>query len=197
MLIHKCKLAILSEVDLTEDKLKITLNNEDSFKIHDYEGPQFKCGRFCIYRINSKRELSNLYLLDNQNKPFQVYGINDVLLEGSVIYDSTKEISKEISYATQLCIHAYNVLFKNEIEENKELLLELENKIFNFVLRNKCGWKTSKKNVCDLLNDYKLPDQLKIKMDEALKIAPMPKASINKKPYINLEEYTNSAFVRI
>jgi hypothetical protein len=119
------------------------------------------------------------------------------LQEGSVIYDTTKEITKEIAYAKQICIHSFNVLFKNEIEEFKNELLEIENFIYNYILSNKLGWKNNKKQICELLVDFKLPENLISKMIEAIKIAPMPKIAVIKTPSVNLEEYTDSAFVRI
>jgi hypothetical protein len=48
-----------------------------------------------------------------------------------------------------------------------------------------------------LLVDFKLPENLILKMIEAIKIAPMPKIAVIKTPSVNLEEYTDSAFVRI
>jgi hypothetical protein len=197
MLIHKCKLAVVSNVVFINLGVELTLNNEKNYKLNNYEGPQFKCGRFCIYNTNSKNEMSNLYLLDELGKPFQVFGKFDLLQEGSVIYDTTKEITKEIAYAKQICIHSFNVLFKNEIEEFKNELLEIENFIYNYILSNKLGWKNNKKQICELLVDFKLPENLILKMIEAIKIAPMPKIAIIKTPSVNLEEYTDSAFVRI
>jgi hypothetical protein len=88
-------------------------------------------------------------------------------------------------------------LFKNEIEEFKNELLEIENFIYNYILSNKLGWKNNKKQICELLVDFKLPKNLISKMIEAIKIAPMPKIAVIKTPSVNLEEYTDSAFVRI
>jgi hypothetical protein len=197
MLIHKCKLAIISNAEFIKSIVNITINSDKDFTLTNYEGPQFKCGRFCIYNLNSKNEISNFYLLDDKGKPFQVHGKFDLLQEGSVIYDTTKEISKEIAYATQICIHAFNVLFKNEIEENKELLLEIENFIFSYILSNKFGWKANKKNICDLVLSYDLSESLLDKITDAIKIAPMPKIALTKKPNVNLEEYLDSVFVRV
>lgn len=197
MLIHKCKLAILTNAAFVNLTAKITLNNEKNYFLTNYEGPHFKSGRFCIYSLNSKNEISNLYLLDEKGKPFQIHGRLDILQEGSVIYDTTKEISKEIAYATQISIHAFNVLFKKEIEEHKDLLLEIENTIFNYILSNKFGWKTNKKNICDLIINSDLPKELIERIVNAIKIAPMPKIALNKKPNVNLEDYFDSAFIRI
>ena len=197
MLIHKCKLAIVTNVSFANFSAKITLNNNVNHFLTDYEGPHFKCGRFCVYSLNSKNEISNFYLLDDGGKPFQVYGKKDLLQEGTVIYDTTKEITKEIAYATQISIHAFNVLFKTEIEENKDLLLEVENAIFNNILSNNFGWKTSKKIICDIILTYDLPKEIVERIIDAIKIAPMPKVALHKKPNVNLEEYCNSAFVRI
>lgn len=197
MLIHKCKLAIISNAEFTKSVAKVVINNVREYLLTNYEGPQFKCGRFCIYNLNSKNEISNFYLLDDTGKPFQVYGKFDLLQEGSVIYDTTKEITKEIAYATQICIHAFNVLFKNEIEDNKDLLLEVENFIFSYVLSNNFGWKANKKNICDLIVNYNLSKIIEEKIINAIKIAPMPKIALTKKPNVNLEEYLDSAFVRV
>jgi len=197
MLIHKANLMFITNVNLKGSSLSLTLNNEIYKTIDNFEGPQFKCGRYCIVHKNSKQELVNLFLLDSFGKPFQVHGKNDVLLEGCVIYDYTKEITKEIAYATQLCVHSFNALFKNEIIDNKEVLLHLENNIFNFVLLNKVGWKSNKKQIIDLVNSTQLTTEIKSKINEALKIAPMPKIAIYKKPNIDLEEYPKTVFVRI
>jgi hypothetical protein len=121
-----------------------------------------------------------MYLLDSNDTPFQVYGKIDILEEGCVIYDNTKELSKDNAYAKQICINAFNCLFKREIENNKELLLELENYIFDFILNN----------------TFLLPKDILDRMSEHINIAPMPKTAINRKANVNLEYYPESAFVK-
>lgn len=197
MLIHKCKLMLVTSCNLNNKTLFVKLNNNKEFVIENYEGPLFKCGRACILNINSRNQISDMYLLDINNKPFQVHGKFDILLEGCVIYDNTKELLKENAYATQICVNAFGSLFKNEIENHKDTLLSLENLIFDFILQNNLGWKSSKKKIIELIKESDLPDELMSRISNQISIAPMPKAALEKKPTVNLEDYVDSVFVRL
>jgi hypothetical protein len=185
----------VTQVEKLNDKLQLQFNRGPKYSIDNYEGPLFKCGRLCIVSINSKNEIKSLYLIDSNNKPFQIHGKVDVLLEGCVVYNSTKEFIKENAYSSQICINAFNCLFKEEIQLNKEPLINLENEIFNHAFNENPGWKTLKKNIIELINNYDLEIELKEKMIEAINIAPMPKAALTKKFFIDLEEYDDSILV--
>lgn len=196
MLIHKSKLMIVTNCEFKNKILNLKLNNKQ-FIIENYEGPQFKCGRFCIINTNSKNNVTDLYLLDNNYKPFQVYGKFDILDEGTVVYDETKDFSKENAYATQICVSAFGSLFKSEIELNKDLLLELENKIFDFILSDNLGWKSSKKRVLEIILNSNLPKLIIEKICNQIAISPMPKNALSRKTDLNLEDYADSVFVKI
>jgi hypothetical protein len=185
----------VTQANMINNRLNLKFNRGQNYIIDNYEGPLFKCGRLCIVSINQKHEIKSLYLIDSNFKPFQIHGKVDVLLEGCVIYNSTKEFIKENAYSSQICINAFNCLFKEEIQQNKESLIELENQIFNHTFNENPGWKSLKKNVIELIKNFELRIELKDKMIEALNIAPMPKAALAKKFYINLEDYEDSVFV--
>jgi len=197
MLIHKCKMMFVTYSSLNKNTLKFKLNNTYNYEIKNYEGPQLKCGRLCLINLNSKSEVKNLFLVDSYQKPFQVFGIHDVLSEGCVIYDETKELMKENAYATQICIHAFNSLFKNEIENFKNDFLELENSIFDLIMNYKLGWKTAKKHAIEIIEKTDLNLEIKNKLVSATKIAPMPKTALNKSMSLNLEDYNDSVFVSL
>jgi hypothetical protein len=178
-----------------ENKIQIELNKKFLFNI-DKISNNLQCGRVCIANINSNNELRNLYLLDSDNKPFQVYGGLDVLLEGAVIYDETKELVKLNAYAVQICIQAFNVLHKLEIELNKNILLDIENIIFDYIFSKTLGYKMIKKSANDYINSLDLPDDVKLRMIESINVAPMPRTALGKHISLNLEEYPNSKIIR-
>ena len=107
----KCKFMLITSVLHENKNINIELNNKFKFTIID-NGAKFRCGRPCVTHISSSNEIKNIYLLDSDYKPFQVYGDFDVLLDGAVIYDETKELLKQNAYAVQFCIQAFNVLNK-------------------------------------------------------------------------------------
>ena len=146
--------------------------------------------------MSSRDELKSIYLLDTEYKPFQVYGDFDVLLESAVIYDETKELIKQNAYAVQFCIQAFNVLNKLEIEDNKNILLNIENEIFSFVLKNNIGFKALKKFANQMISSVDLKDEIKARIIHAINVAPMPRVALNKSLDINLDEYLDSKIVR-
>jgi hypothetical protein len=181
---------------LHENKnINIELNNKFKFTIID-NGAKFRCGRPCVTHISSSNEIKNIYLLDSDYKPFQVYGDFDVLLDGAVIYDETKELLKQNAYAVQFCIQAFNVLNKIEIEDNKNILLNIENEIFNFVLKNNLGFKTLKKHANQMISSVDLNQDIKNRIIHAINVAPMPRVALNKTLDLNLDEYLNSKVIR-
>jgi len=191
----KCKLMLITSVLHENKNINIEFNNKFKFSILD-NGANLRCGRPCIVHISSRNELKSIYLLDVEYKPFQVYGDFDVLLEGSVIYDETKELIKQNAYALQFCIQAFNVLNKLEIEDNKNILLNIENEIFNFVLKNNIGFKALKKFANKMISFVDLKEEIKARIIYAINVAPMPRVALNKSLDINLDEYLDSKIVR-
>lgn len=191
----KCKFMLITSVLHDNKKINIEFNNKFCFTIPD-NGATFRCGRPCVVYISSKNDLKGIYLLDSENKPFQVYGDFDVLLEGSVIYDETKEMIKLNAYAVQFCIQAFNVLNKLDIEDNKNILLNIENEIFNFVLKNNLGFKSLKKHASCMISSVNLKQEIKDRIIHAINVAPMPRVALNKNLDMNLDEYLDSKIVR-
>jgi len=181
---------------LHENKnINIEFNNKFKFTILD-NGANLRCGRPSVAQISSRNELKSIYLLDTEYKPFQVYGDFDALLEGAVIYDETKELIKQNAYAVQFCIQAFNVLNKLEIEDNKNILLNIENEIFSFVLKNNIGFKALKKFANQMISSVDLKDEIKTRIIHAINVAPMPRIALNKVLEVNLDEYLDSKIVR-
>ena len=181
---------------LHENKnINIEFNNKFKFTILD-NGANLRCGRPCVTHMSSRDELKSIYLLDTEYKPLQVYGDFDVLLESAVIYDETKELIKQNAYAVQFCIQAFNVLNKLEIEDNKNILLNIENEIFSFVLKNNIGFKALKKFANQMISSVDLKDEIKARIIHAINVAPMPRVALNKSLDINLDEYLDSKIVR-
>jgi len=191
----KCKFMLITSVLHENKNINIELNNKFKFTIID-NGAKFRCGRPCVTHISSSNEIKNIYLLDSDYKPFQVYGDFDVLLDGAVIYDETKELLKQNAYAVQFCIQAFNVLNKIEIEDNKNILLNIENEIFNFVLKNNLGFKTLKKHANQMISSVDLNQDIKNRIIHAINVAPMPRVALNKTLDLNLDEYLNSKVIR-
>ncbi len=191
----KCKFMLITSVLHENKNINIELNNKFKFTIID-NGAKFRCGRPCVTHISSSNEIKNIYLLDSDYKPFQVYGDFDVLLDGAVIYDETKELLKQNAYAVQFCIQAFNVLNKIEIEDNKNILLNIENEIFNFVLKNNLGFKTLKKHANKMILSIDLNQDIKNRIIHAINVAPMPRVALNKTLDLNLDEYLNSKVIR-
>ena len=191
----KCKLMLITSVLHENKNINIEFNNKFKFTILD-NGANLRCGRPCVAQISSRNELKSIYLLDTEYKPFQVYGDFDVLLEGAVIYDETKELIKQNAYAVQFCIQAFNVLNKLEIEDNKNILLNIENEIFSFVLKNNIGFKALKKFANQMISSVDLKDEIKTRIIHAINVAPMPRIALNKVLEVNLDEYLDSKIVR-
>ena len=191
----KCKFMLITSVLHENKNINIELNNKFKFTIID-NGAKFRCGRPCVTHISSSNEIKNIYLLDSDYKPFQVYGDFDVLLDGAVIYDETKELLKQNAYAVQFCIQAFNVLNKIEIEDNKNILLTIENEIFNFVLKNNLGFKALKKHANQMIYSVDLNQDIKNRIIHAINVAPMPRVALNKTLDLNLDEYLNSKVIR-
>jgi hypothetical protein len=191
----KCKLMLITSVLHENKNINIEFNNKFKFTILD-NGANLRCGRLCVAQISSRNELKSIYLLDTEYKPFQVYGDFDALLEGAVIYDETKELIKQNAYAVQFCIQAFNVLNKLEIEDNKNILLNIENEIFSFVLKNNIGFKALKKFANQMISSVDLKDEIKTRIIHAINIAPMPRIALNKALEVNLDEYLDSKIVR-
>ena len=191
----KCKLMLITSVLHENKNINIEFNNKFKFTILD-NGANLRCGRPCVAQISSRNELKSIYLLDTEYKPFQVYGDFDVLLEGAVIYDETKELIKQNAYAVQFCIQAFNVLNKLEIEDNKNILLNIENEIFSFVLKNNIGFKALKKFANQMISSVDLKDEIKTRIIHAINVAPMPRIALNKALEVNLDEYLDSKIVR-
>jgi len=191
----KCKFMLITSVLHENKNINIELNNKFKFTIID-NGAKFRCGRPCVTQISSSNEIKNIYLLDSDYKPFQVYGDFDVLLDGAIIYDETKELLKQNAYAVQFCIQAFNVLNKIEIEDNKNILLNIENEIFSFVLKNNLGFKTLKKHANKMILSIDLNQDIKNRIIHAINVAPMPRVALNKTLDLNLDEYLNSKVIR-
>ncbi len=194
MAYYKAKFKIITSVIEHLDKIELKLNNK-IYYLETKNGSDLRCGRLAIISTNLRGDIFSIYLLDCHNKPFLVYGDIDVLSEGCVVYDETKEVIKNHAYACQICIQIFNVLNKFEIENNKNNLMSLENNIFYFVLNNNFGYKTLKEKICDLLVDAEFNDSVKNKMIQAVKISPMPRTSLNKKIELNLDDYPYSKLI--
>lgn len=196
MIYYKTKLKYITCATFTKDCLKLALNSNEYFQLNNYEGPEFKIGRLSISYINSSNKLLSLYLLDYKNKPFQIYGDKDVLFEGSLVHDESQKLKKQIAYATQICISAFSVLTKEEIESHKHSLLLFENKIFELMIDNEFGWKNSKNKSASLLENIDLPEYLQNIMNTSILIAPMPKNAVYKTSEIDLSEYPESKLIK-
>lgn len=194
MAYYKAKFKIITSVVEHHDKIELKLNNK-LYLLETKNGSDLRCGRMAIISTNLRGDIFSIYLLDCYNKPFLVYGNIDVLSEGCVIYDETKDIIKNHAYAYQICIQIFNALNKFEIENNKNNLMSLENIIFDFVLNNNFGYKTLKEKICHLLADSDFADSVKNKMIQAVKISPMPRTSLNKKIELNLDDYPYSKLI--
>lgn len=192
---YKCKFMFITSIINENKKIYIELNKKFRFAISD-TGAKLRCGRTCIAYLNTKHELKNLYLLDSDNKPYQVMGDFDVLLDGAVIYDETKELIKNNAYAVQFCIQAFNALNKNQIELNKNILLDIENKLFDYILNSQIGFKALKKNASDILKDIYIDENIKNIIINSINISPMPRAALDKKLEIDIDEYPLSKIVR-
>lgn len=191
---YKSKLMFITSVFHENKKINIELNNKLKFVLDDM-GASVKCGRPCIVNFNLSGEIKNFYLIDSFSKPYQIYGSNDILLDGAVIYDETKELLKFNAYAIQFCIQSFNILHKLEIELNKIELIDLENKIFDFVFNNPLGFKSLKKEVVKIIDELFLENEIKQRIQDSINIAPMPRSAVDKKIFINLEDYPLSKMV--
>jgi len=87
-------------------------------------------------------------------------------------------------------------LNKIEIEDNKNILLNIENEIFNFVLKNNLGFKTLKKHANKMILSIDLNQDIKNRIIHAINVAPMPRVALNKTLDLNLDEYLNSKVIR-
>lgn len=195
MAYFKAKFKIITSVNKYSDKIELKLNNK-IYLLDTDNGSDLRCGRLAIISTTLRGDILALYLLDEDNKPFQTYGELDVLSEGCIIYDETKDIIKNNAYAVQICIQIFNSLNKLEIETNKNNLFELENNIFYFILNNNFGYKTLKEKICQLLSTYNFKDVELNKMIQAVKISPVPRTSLIKKLDLNLEDYSESKLIR-
>lgn len=195
MAYFKAKFKIVTSVNKNSDKIELKLNNK-IYLLDTDNGVDFRCGRLAIISTNLRGDILAVYLLDEDNKPFQTYGDIDVLSEGCVVYDETKDIIKNNAYAVQICIQIFNSLNKSEIEINKNKLFELENNIFYFILNNSFGYKTLKEKICELLLTYSFKEAELNKMIQAVKISPVPRTSLIKKLDLNLEDYPESKLIR-
>jgi len=195
MLIYKSKLMYVTSVSKKGSNLHLELNNLFKFDIDNYEGPDFNLGRLIILCLNSKKQIISLYLVDSKSKPFQIYGAIDVLLEGCVIYNETKELVKQNAYATQLCISAFNSLTKEQIQNYINDLNIFENMIFKTVYHENLGWKSIKKIIGDLINSIDFNADVNSRIKYGISVSPMPQKAINKKNTIDLEDYIDSVFV--
>ena len=185
----------VTSVSKKGSNLHLELNNLFKFDIDNYEGPDFNLGRLIILCLNSKKQIISLYLVDSKSKPFQIYGAIDVLLEGCVIYNETKELVKQNAYATQLCISAFNSLTKEQIQNYINDLNIFENMIFKTVYHENLGWKSIKKIIGDLINSIDFNADVNSRIKYGISVSPMPQKAINKKNTIDLEDYIDSVFV--
>lgn len=192
---YKCKFMLITSIKYENKNIFIELNKKFRYQIPD-TGAKLRCGRPCVFYCNSKNELKNLFLVDSFNKPYQVFGDFDVLSDGAVIYDETKELLKHNAYAVQFCIQSFNALNKLNIEKNKNILLDIENQIFNFVLNSDLGFKSLKKKVHDIILSLDFDENIKNKIAEAINISPMPRAALEKKIELNIEDYPLTKLVR-
>lgn len=195
MAYFKAKFNIITSVNKNSSKIELKLNNK-IYLLDTSNGADLRCGRLAVLSTNLRGDILALYLLDEDSKPFQTYGEIDVLSEGCVIYDETKDIIKNNAYAVQICIQIFNSLNKLEIESNKNDLFELENNIFYFILNNNFGYKTLKEKICEILKTYNFNEILLNKMSQAVKISPVPRTSLIKKLELNLEDYPESKLIR-
>ena len=195
MAYFKAKFNIITSVNKNSSKIELKLNNK-IYLLDTSNGADLRCGRLAVISTNLRGDILALYLLDEDSKPFQTYGEIDVLSEGCVIYDETKDIIKNNAYAVQICIQIFNSLNKLEIESNKNDLFELENNIFYFILNNNFGYKTLKEKICEILKTYNFNEILLNKMSQAVKISPVPRTSLIKKLELNLEDYPESKLIR-
>ena len=195
MAYFKAKLKIITSISKESNKIALKLNDK-IYLLDTDNGADLRCGRLTIVCTNLRGDILALYLLDESNKPFQTYGEIDVLSEGCVVYDETKDVIKNHAYAIQICIQIFNSLSKLELELNKNNLIELENNIFYFILNNNFGYKTLKEKICSLLSSYEFNETVQNKMIQAVKISPMPRTSLIKKLDLNLEDYPESKLIR-
>lgn len=185
---YSAHIYLIKNFSLNHNNLILNINDE-TLLFEDYQGPNFKSGRFCIVGYNFKKRPISLYLLDNNDVPFQIFGNIDIFNESYELVDSSKEYKKYYDYAKQLCIFAFSKLTIAEIESNKEDLLFIENLIYQNVLNENFGWKKNKKLVFQLLNNCNLSLEIKNKMLSNIEIAPLPKKALQKPFKINLIDY--------
>lgn len=185
---YKAYFHLIMNCQIIKSNLTIEVYN-NLYHFEEYLGPSFNLGRFCIIVLNSKNKPLALYLLDDKDIPFQVYGSLDIFNEEYELIDETSEVKKFFCYAKQICIFCFSNLAIIEIENNKNDLLKLESMIYKNILENKFGWKKSKKLINDLIIEINLPTEIKSKIQNSLKVAPMPKAALLKTIKINLFDY--------
>lgn len=159
--------AFLSFVRKTSNEIHI-LGIKNPTNISDLKKFNLRSGQPCIIIIEENKVIS-FYIIRHFGTIEQIYGIKDYLFDVKFLYDLSLINLKKYNYLKNLLINTFLELSVAESKYNKEILEDLEERIFHNFLHLKIELPEMKNNVIKEFNKLEIEIGIKNRLLLALR----------------------------
>lgn len=159
--------AFLSFVRKTSKEIHI-LGIKNPTNISDLKQFGLKSGQPCII-VTKENKIVSFYIINNLGLLNQIYGQKDYLFDVSCLYDLSLINLKKYNYLQSLLINTFLELSVAESKYNKQILEDLEERIFHNFLHLKIELPELKNNVIKEFNKLEIEIGIKNRLLWALK----------------------------
>jgi hypothetical protein len=180
--------AFLSFVRKTSKEIHI-LGIKNPTNISDLKKFDLRSGQPCII-ITRDSKIISFYIINNLGSLNQIYGDKDYLFDALYLYDLSLVNLKKYNYLQNLLINTFLELSVAESKYNKDILEDLEERIFHNFLHLKIELPELKNNVIREFNKLEIEIGIKNRLLRALrKIKVSNRKLLRKKIDLDLSGY--------
>jgi hypothetical protein len=159
--------AFLSFVRKTSKEIHI-LGIKNPINISDLKQFNLRSGQPCII-VTKENKIVSFYIINHLGSLNQIYGQKDYLFDLNCLYDLTLINLKKYNYLQSLLINTFLELSVAESKYNKQILEDLEERIFHNFLHLKIELPELKNNVIKEFNKLEIEIGIKNRLLRALK----------------------------
>ena len=146
-------------------------------------------GQILLVVLNEGGALCALYAFDGNNKPYQIYGLRDLLLGQFEITDASRDVFPVMTFGTTLVRLVFEELSLDELIDHAHVLQEWEGAFLSSALHS--VWAQCPSICAATIESLSIPVEMKCRLLAAVE---NHKASIGKdheaRPAIDLSDYT-------
>jgi hypothetical protein len=178
-----------------DDIHMIGLKNPDNIKT--LNDTQLKSGQ-PILAVIDENLIKSFYLLDKKGTIHQVKGTVDHLFDLDVVHDLTTKNIKKYNTIKSILISTFYCASFEESKYHKDILIELENKIFYDLLHIEIEVYKIKKYILKEINIFPINKDLKVRLIEACRNTKIPnRRFLRKKIDLDLSGYRIKIYAQI